>query len=648
MQPFFPPDGLLGCEALSLPVRAHHGAPGSSPAGVVCPPALLPPRLHLHRSSEGGGSHRKTPTPPLGAAGLRAASPPGTPASPLARRSAGSPFPLVPSPSTELCPRQAIPSPHFPTPLAAAATGRPLRFTARCYCELISDSPRGRRSSAVGAGLGHAHPERSLNSGNRPKPALALRPFPRRGCGTHLRRSPSAGEPRGSAASRRAGATCLGYGRPACAAPRVKAERRPGAAGRPLQGGTSPRAPAARAGRGPAPLARGPGARPGARPGAAPLPAEPPRRRGRRARPVPPGDVQGARWQHLPARGLKRRRKEGAKHESPSEPQPPPAAEGASPGPAAAAAVPARGHPSYGTTSGGLPPPPAARPAPSLGASARQRPLLNLCRSRGRRASSTRSPPPVLSERRSPRAARSAPRSAACAGGREGGVFPKCKEKSVGFPSSPPSGAFARSLRHDAQDAAVQAAAGGRGSLLLRGGRQVRRERRPEEKVPQRDPAAAAEEARPAAAVPGGAGRRGGDVPRPLPAPLLLLPRRRAGAAARRGQGRHRRRRAPRPLLLRGGAGRRQPASGAEPAPGERAPSAGDGRSAGTALVRAARLAWERRGAAAGAGAEGPCLPQVAAPGRWRSGTGSGCRPGAGGVGTVNEPGGGFRFIFLE
>lgn len=76
------------------------------------------------------------------------------------------------------------------------------------------------------------------------------------------------------------------------------------------------------------------------------------------------------------------------------------------------------------------------------------------------------------------------------------------------------------------------------------------------------------------------------------------------------------------------------------------APPARDGRSAGTARVHPARLAWERRGA--GAGAEGPCRPQVAAPGRWRSGTGSGCRPGAGGVGTVNEPGGGFRFIFLE
>lgn len=105
-------------------------------------------------------------------------------------------------------------------------------------------------------------------------------------------------------------------------------------------------------------------------------------RRVRRARPVAAGDVQGARWQHLPARGLKRRRKEGAKHESPSEPQPPPAAaERASTGPAAAAAaVPPRGHPSYGTTaSEGLvlpPPPPAARPAPSLGASARQRQLL--------------------------------------------------------------------------------------------------------------------------------------------------------------------------------------------------------------------------------------------------------------------------------
>lgn len=154
---------------------------------------------------------------------------------------------------------------------------------------------------------------------------------------------------------------------------------------------------------------------------------------------MPPGDVQGARWQHLPARGLKRRRKEGAKHESPSEPQPPPAAEGASPGPAAAAAavVPARGHPSYGTTSGGLPSP-AARPAPSLGASARQRPLLNLCRSRGPAAAEH--PPPA---RFCPSSRSGAPRRPPAPlpfrslRGREGGVFPKCKEKSVGFPSSP-------------------------------------------------------------------------------------------------------------------------------------------------------------------------------------------------------------------
>lgn len=57
--------------------------------------------------------------------------------------------------------------------------------------------------------------------------------------------------------------------------------------------------------------------------------------------------------------------------------------------------------------------------------------------------------------------------------------------------------------------------------------------------MPQRDPAAAAEEAGPAGAVSGGPGRRGGDVPRPLPPPVLLLPLRGAGAAARRGQGKH-------------------------------------------------------------------------------------------------------------
>lgn len=131
---------------------------------------------------------------------------------------------------------------------------------------------------------------------------------------------------------------------------------------------------------------------PGAVPAPLPLPAGP--RGGTRGRWMPPGDVQGARWQHLPARRLKRRRKEGAKHESPGEPQPPPAAAAAaaSPGPAAAA-VPPRGHPSYGTTSEGLLPPPAARPAPSLGASARQRQLLKpvpLAQLRRLRASSRR------------------------------------------------------------------------------------------------------------------------------------------------------------------------------------------------------------------------------------------------------------------
>lgn len=176
-----------------------------------------------------------------------------------------------------------------------------------------------------------------------------------------------------------------------------------------------------------------------------------------------------------------------------------------------------------------------ARPEPRrLGAAAAAAEPVPLAGPRGRRASSARSLLPVLSERRSPPAARSAPVPQPP---REGGrCFPEVQRKVRGIPLLPPSGAFARSLRHDAQDAAVQAAAGGRGSVLLRGGCQVRGERRAEEKVPQRDPAAAAEEARPAAAVPGGAGRRGGDVPRPLPAPLLLLPRRRAGVAARRGQ----------------------------------------------------------------------------------------------------------------
>lgn len=123
-----------------------------------------------------------------------------------------------------------------PRPSKLGRRRGPRPRASRTFPELWE--PAGAGDERSGAARGRRPP-------TGPYAGAALRPPPRRGCGTHLRRSPSAGEPRGSAASRRAGTTCPGDGR----LPRPRGRKRSGdpeptaAAGRPLRGATPPRAP---------------------------------------------------------------------------------------------------------------------------------------------------------------------------------------------------------------------------------------------------------------------------------------------------------------------------------------------------------------------------------------------------------------------
>jgi len=118
--PSSPQTGSSGARHFPLPTSEHttklrEAAPGAPFAhlpsslrrrrGCTCTAALSTP------VPAGRRSHLLS-APRLCAAGLRAASLRGTPASPSARRSAGSPFPLLPSPSTALCPRPGLPSPQ--------------------------------------------------------------------------------------------------------------------------------------------------------------------------------------------------------------------------------------------------------------------------------------------------------------------------------------------------------------------------------------------------------------------------------------------------------------------------------------------------------------------------------------------------------